>query len=327
MELPRVAIPAEARELGITKTLSELYPSHRFYRGQRRIAIKLEVEGDEQDLVVRLTKSLRGRVWTKPQLRAQILSLLPGLSGQQGEDACQAAAEALTRSAPFTLKSVRSALISTRFFARMGSLVDSRVKREFECGKGYLVDHLKAVYGWRPLASAVNVTSKVPLGHSCERCHSVCSRQVPSHKTELDAVAVDERGEYALLEIKTRSSSTVTAALLRRYQVQTWIGEMMFRNTYGMCTSKAIHSYIVFVDPCSYTVDRVICVDSKLNRPSPRLFALFPSLLNLCQAKLSAPRVLLRPPAGRPSRPCASGAAVKRKRPSGAAAAEKKRKA
>ncbi|AKC02026.1 hypothetical protein [Cyprinid herpesvirus 2] len=288
--LPRVSVEP-SREVGITKSLSRLYPvalkSSKYSRQQQRVCIKLDTDESQQhDLSERLAKSLQGSIWTKPQLRRHLLQQLPVVCRDRGLDLVESGAQALMNAGPFTVHCVRQALIGSQFFLRLGSLIDQCVKHEFEYRQGPIVQTLYATYGWKPLASGVLVSSRRARGHVCNHCRNVCDVQgVSAHGTELDAVATDSNGGLVLLEIKTHSGSTVTKTLLNRYKTQTWLGELMFRNTYGLCSWTKLHSYIVFVDPSRYTVDSVIQVPSVPKRIHPRLFSAFPSLQTLCFVK------------------------------------------
>ncbi|ABF81814.1 protein Allo60 [Cyprinid herpesvirus 3] len=314
-ELPRAVVEPGSRDVGITKNLSYLYPTSSLYRAKQRIPIKLEIDGLQQDVSERLAKILQGRIWTKPQLSTELLKQLPEACRDRAEDLADSAAEVLSHAAPFTVHSVRQALIRSLFYVRVGTLVDTLVKREFHSRRGPIVASLYRSYGWRPIDAGIAVTSRRPQGHRCRVCGDVSPAAFDGnhHGTELDGVATDAEGNFILVEIKTHGGATVSAALLNRYKTQTWIGECMFRHTFGLCCSSNVHSYIVFVSPSTYTIDSVIQVPAVPKRLHPRLFSVFPSLPNLCfvrrTQKPKRPAAAQRPaktPGDRPARPSSS---------------------
>lgn len=271
---------------GITKSLSKIYP-RKLYHGKWRISIKSDGSG-EGCFSQKLSQALQGykacanngKVISrllKLMLPSEVPSITPLIDN--------VVQELLRLKCAWTRKAIHHVLTKCGFFTRLGSLVDAEIKRMFEENRGSLVNHLKNAYGWTPMCGGIKVSS-ARGSNTCPVCKdpppvTVCS----PHSTEIDVIARDAQENYILLEIKTHSASSVEANSIKKYQLQTWLSEHMFRNTFGLCDTNRVQSYILFVDPYTMKITNVMPVPKKRRRVTGNIWASYPSILHLCTLK------------------------------------------
>ncbi|ADA57815.1 protein Allo60 [Anguillid herpesvirus 1] len=144
----------------------------------------------------------------------------------------------------FSKTRISDVLKGNSTYTYIGSVVDKLVKDAFQArNDDWPLPQLRDEYDIVPISSGVMVTGD-PSGIKscwCNLTGKALKPPVPKgqfHVTEVDAVGYHRASKkLILLEFKVCTSNTLDRNTFRRYVFQTFITELMFRNTFDMCPS------------------------------------------------------------------------------------------